>query len=700
MAGKQQTGKLADYYRMMSPILIFTLVSLILFSASRIALMIWQFPRVSAVHDLAYILLQGLRFDLVTLGLVLLLPLLLTPLMSVFSVSGRLWRPLLIGYLLIFFGLFVFIEAATPSFINQYDLRPNIWFIEYLKYPQEVLATLKKAYLPQMITGVLLTTAAVYLMFRRLHKATAQQTRLDWRLAVLSIPVIFLLCTAAIRSTLDHRPVNPSTVVFCEDPLLNMLPLNSSYTVMYAAYQLKEEQNNPRPYGDMDKLSVVDELRDTMALEKTQFVSETLPTLHLQQPLNKSERAKNLVIILMESMGAEFIGKLGGRPLSPHIDELAEQGIWFENLYATGTRSVRGIEAVISGYLPTTARSVVKLPKSQHGFFTIASLLKHQGYATSFIYGGEGQFDNMAAFFSGNGFEKIIDQNDYINPTYYGSWGVPDEDVFARAHQEFSAQGGQQPFFSLIFTASNHSPYDFPEGRIEPYERPHATRNNAAKYTDYAVGEFIRKAQQSDYWQDTVFLIIADHNSRVYGSDLVPIEGFHIPALVLGGDIAPRKVSHLASQIDMLPTMLSLMGVEASIPTVGIDLLREDIERIPGRAVMQFAENQAYMQGEQVVIMRPGAKPEHFTYRQNRLEPLASMDALSAQQQNELNLLQQKALAHAIWPTMAYFEGLYKDPETGPVTALVSTQMPASFTDTAALKPRQTEQIQQESNSL
>jgi phosphoglycerol transferase MdoB-like AlkP superfamily enzyme len=693
MLDKQKTGKLADYYRVMSPIFVFMLASLMLFSVSRLALLAWQFPRVSDVDGLGYILLQGLRFDLVTLGMVLLVPLLLTPLMSVFSVSTRLWRPVLIGYLLIVFGLFVFIEAATPSFINQYDLRPNIWFIEYLKYPQEVLATLKKAYLPQMIIGVLLTVSAMYLMYCRLRKATAQRVTLDWRLAVLSVPVVFLLCTMAIRSTLDHRPVNPSTVVFCEDPLVNMLPLNSTYTVLYAAYQLKEEQNNPRPYGDMDKLSVIDELRNSMALAQTQFVSETLPTLHLHQPVNRPARSKNLVIILMESMGAEFVGKLGGRPLTPNIDVLAEQGIWFDNLYATGTRSVRGIEAVVSGYLPTTARSVVKLPKSQHGFFTIASLLKKQGYATSFIYGGEGQFDNMAAFFSGNGFEKIIDQDDYINPAYYGSWGVPDEDVFKRAHEEFLAQHGQQPFFSLIFTASNHSPYDFPEGRIEPYEQPHATRNNAAKYTDYAVGEFIRQAQQSAYWQDTVFLIIADHNSRVYGSDLVPIEGFHIPALVVGGDIAPRKVSHLASQIDMLPTMLSLMGIEARIPAVGIDLLRADIDQVPGRAIMQFAENQAYMQGEKVVIMRPGAKPEHFNYRQKRLEPLGRIEAISPEQQDELESLQKKALAHAIWPSMAYFEGLYKDPDT----QQLSTDMSASLTDKAALKAEQT---QQESNPL
>lgn len=190
-----------------------------------------------------------------------------------------------------------------------------------------------------------------------------------------------------------------------------------------------------------------------------------------------------------------------------------------------------------------------------------------------------------------------------------------------------------------------------------------------------------------------MFLIIADHNSRVYGSDLVPIEGFHIPALVVGGDIAPRKVSHLASQIDMLPTMLSLMGIEARIPAVGIDLLRADIDQVPGRAIMQFAENQAYMQDEKVVIMRPGAKPEHFNYRQKRLEPLGRIKTLSQGQQDELERLQKKALAHAIWPSMAYFEGLYKAPDT----QQLSTDMSASLTDTASLKAEQT---QQESNPL
>ncbi len=644
------TSSIDSLLKAISPFAVFIAFSLALFSLSRLLLVIWKYPRVMSTDGLMYIFLQGVRFDLVLLGMVLVIPLTLHLLMQTRESLRRVWTPLLKIYLVICFAVFVFIEASTPSFINEYDLRPNIWFIEYLKYPDEVFSTLFKAYKLQLVLAISFTAYASYAIYRRLHSVMAESSRVSLPVAIIAIPIIFLICVATVRSTFDHRAVNPSTVAFSNDPLVNTLPLNSSYTALYAAYQMKEEQTNPRPYGDMDTAEVIAEIQRSMALPASQFVSGNLPSMHHHLPTTQTQKPKNIVIILMESMGAEFVGSLGGLPLTPNIDRLAEQGLWFENMYATGTRSVRGIEAVVSSYLPTTARSVVKLPKSQHNFFTMASVLKQQGYSTSFIYGGEGQFDNMASFFTGNGFEKVIDQNDYINPVSYGSWGVPDEDLFKKANDEFTLQSKQGPFFSLVFTASNHSPFDFPAGRIEPFEQPLATRNNGAKYTDYAVGEFIDKAKKSAYWDNTIFLIIADHNSRVVGSNLVPVERFHIPALIVGGDIAARKIPRVASQIDMLPTLLSLAGITADIPSTGLDLTRADINQIPGRAIMQYADNQAYMQEDKVVILSPGQLPRQFVYQNAQLNPAKKSDVK----------LMKKALAHSIWPTMAYFESLYR----------------------------------------
>ncbi|NJS37149.1 MAG: sulfatase-like hydrolase/transferase [Brachymonas sp.] len=114
--------------------------------------------------------------------------------------------------------------------------------------------------------------------------------------------------------------------------------------------------------------------------------------------------------MLQESLGAEFVGALGGLPLTPNLDALTKEGIWFDNLYATGTRSVRGIEAVVAGFPPTSVEATVKQNKAQRGFFTLASALKNQAYSTTFFYGGESHFDNMRSYFMGNGFEKVIEK--------------------------------------------------------------------------------------------------------------------------------------------------------------------------------------------------------------------------------------------------------------------------------------------------
>src|SRR5690606_19782880 len=125
--------------------------------------------------------------------------------------------------------------------------------------------------------------------------------------------------------------------------------------------------------------------------------------------------------------------------------------------------------------------------------FTLASLLRTQGYRTEFIYGGVSNFDNMRHFFLQNGFERIIEQKDFKRPTFLGTWGVSDEDLVTKAHETFLAHG-DEPFFALLLSTSNHDPFEFPEGRIQLHEEPAATRNNAVKYTDYAIGKLIELA--------------------------------------------------------------------------------------------------------------------------------------------------------------------------------------------------------------
>jgi phosphoglycerol transferase MdoB-like AlkP superfamily enzyme len=656
LVGFQKNSLQRDHFKWTYPILGFMGCTLIFLSVARLLLIFWQIDRVTEVSGFWYVLAQGVRFDIVLLAQLVIIPVLLIPLFSVHKASFNFIVIAAKYYFIVAAGLLIFVEFITPNFIGQYDFRPNILLIEYLAYPQEVLSMLLKAVPLQLFFAITATSFLVWQFWKlmdRIQSKTVQSVM--WSSPFLALLGI-VLCVGGARSAVGHRPVNPSTVAFSSDPLVNSLPLSSGYSVLYALYEkIKYEQGDKPSYGEMPQELVLKTIYRSMKLPEDAFFDSELPTLHRQTSVikNTNGRPKNLVIILQESLGADFVGKLGGKDITPNIDKLADDGIWFEKLYATGTRSVRGIEAVITGFLPTPARSVVKLGGSQNNFFTIAELLSQQGYETSFIYGGAAHFDNMKRFFTNNGFTKIIDQPDYVNPSFVGSWGVSDEDLLQKAHDTFSElSSAKKPFFSLVFTSTNHSPFEFPDGKIELAERPKNSVANAVKYADFALGQFIETAKTSEYWKDTVFLIIADHSDRVYGNELVPINKFHIPGLILGGSIEPRVIKKVASQVDMLPTLLSLIEIESTHPAIGRDLTRPELSDIPGRAMMQFANNFAFMEENRVVILQKEREPLQFIYTNNQLTP-ATIDPE----------LHHTALAYSIWPVRAYQSKSYRLPK-------------------------------------
>lgn len=635
------------------PFWVFMITALSVLAMSRLCLSLWQFERVSAADGWLRIMLQGLRVDVATLVIMAGAAALLSAFFSGPDGIRRLWNHAARAWLSFCLMLLVLMELATPQFIIEYGFRPNRLFVEFLSYPKEVFSMLSRGHLLEMgicLAGLGVSFWAGWRIFGKAFQEIVYP-RPGWRIVTAMMILSFGLLGA--RSTLGHRPLNPAMVAFSDDALVNSLPLNSFYSVVHAVNQMADEADAAKIYGRMTKDEVIRIIRRETRLPESAFIHPDLPTLH-RQTATFQGKSKNLVIILEESLGAGFVGCLGGLPLTPNLDALAQTGWLFENLYATGTRSVRGIEAVISGFTPTPARSVVKLGKSQHDFFTLADLLQRKGYFCEFIYGGESHFDNMRSFFLGNGFNHVIDQNDYENPEFVASWGVSDEDLFNRAHQEFLERHTLgQPFFALVFTSSNHDPFDFPAGRIVLHDWPAQTRNNAAKYADYAIGRFFEQAERSAYWKDTVFLVVADHDSRVRGAELVPVSHFRIPGVIVGEGIPVRRDSRLVSQIDLPPTLLSLMGVDNENPMLGRDMTRQPADYI-GRALMQYSSTFAYMEGDQVAILQPRKKPQGFVF---------VPDTRSLSRQDLSNDLAQKALAHVVWGSLAYQEQLYRLPE-------------------------------------
>lgn len=629
------------------PIFLFIGINLLVLTLSRLGLSLWQAERVSAVNGWFPLFLQGLRIDIVSLCYLLGVP----ALFSVLIGNQSWWLKLLRVWLTATSVFIVFMELATPAFIETYDFRPNRLFIEYLLYPKEVFTMLAKGHLGAVVSSLLITLITAWLFWKIAGKAVQQLGSFSWKSRPLIALLVIAVAFVGARSSFAHRGINPAMVAFSSDPLVNSLVLNSGYSVIYAAQQLKDEEKSSEQYGKMSEEEMLEIVKSSRNRPAGDYINPAIPTLTHNEATYKG-KPKNIVIILEESFGAQFIGTLGGKPLSPEFDKLAKEGWLFENLYATGTRSVRGIEAVTAGFTPTPARATVKLTKSQNGFFTIADLLGRQGYHTSFIYGGEKHFDNMASYFYGNGFQQIIDEKEYQNPKFVSTWGMSDEDLFDKAHSTFNelAKTGN-PFFSLVFTSSNHDPFEFPDGKIELFDAEKQTRNNAAKYADYALGYFFKQAKQSDYWKDTIFLVIADHDSRVAGDDLVPIRHFHIPALILGEGIERKRDPRLVSQIDMPTTLLSLAGISGDYPMIGVDLTKD---ANPNRAFMQYDQVQAMMKGQDVIILKPNTPIQGYSYDK-------SNETLQPKEQPEA--MKKEALAHALLGSYLYKNQLYKLPK-------------------------------------
>ncbi|QLB15018.1 hypothetical protein A6B39_05910 [Mannheimia granulomatis] len=633
------------------PILVFVGINLLIFSIARLGLAVWQAERVSAVNGWLLLMLQGIRIDISALCWLFGLPALLSILLFQKNKIGSIWRTILRIWLTVGSAFILFMEVATPNFIETFDLRPNRLFIEYLVHPKEVFTMLINGHLVSVVCGILALIASSIIYWKLSGWATQNLRFPNWKMRPLLALLIAAIVFLGGRSSFAHRGINPAMVAFSSDPLVNSLVLNSGYSVLYAVQQLKDEDKSSEQYGKMSVEEMLSIVKQSRNRAESDYISDDIPTL-TENKASYQGKAKNIVIILEESLGAQFVGSLGGKDLTPSLDKLSKEGWYFTNLYATGTRSVRGIEAVTTGFTPTPARAVVKLTKSQNNFFSIAELLKRQGYHTSFIYGGEKHFDNMASFFYGNGFQQIIDEKDYKNPKFTATWGVSDEDLFDKANETFNELHQQgKPFFSLVFSSSNHDPFEFPDGKIELYEQPKQTRNNAAKYADYAIGHFFELAKKSDYWKDTVFLVIADHDSRAVGEHLVPIQHFHIPALLLADHIEPRADNRLVSQMDMPTTLLSVAGVSGQYPMIGYDLT-QNID--PNRAFMQYDATQAMMRGNDVVVMRPNLPIEGFEYDQSthKLTPKTLPEEFK-----------KEALAHALLGSYLYKNQLYKLPK-------------------------------------
>ncbi len=586
-----------------------------LFLIGRFFFYLLYFERFNDISFLESLLtfIYGLRMDTIVICIILVIPtifLAITP-----KIFSNFISKFLNIYILFFVVIALFIECASFPFFAQYDLRPNYLFIEYLDYPQEITSLLFKDYKFQFIAVFILIIATIRIYSKSKFINFEQVFKQNYISRILILAPILLVLFLGIRSSLGHRPVNISDALYSENRVINEITKNSLHSLGYAYYSNKKAENNISKYGKIDikeaykvaSLAIGIDYKD----EKKPFYREVKSKL-------ASKKQKNLVIFIQESMGAQFTGFIGKQNFTPNLDNLAQDYLSFTNLYSNGTRSVRGLAALTSGTLPINGVEVIKRNKSQEGYFTVASLLKPYGYKSSFIYGGEARFDNMKGWYLGNGFDEVIEQKDFTNPIFTSTWGVSDEDLVIKANEKFkSYYKNNEKFVSVMFSSSNHMPFELPDGKIE-FEKdiPKTSVENAIKYADFAIGKFFELAKKEDYFKDTVFVVIADHNVRVYGDQIVPIDMFQIPAVIVSSDIPHQIFTNLTSQSDVLATALDLIGIDLSYPILGNSIFKDNKKNIN---LMIFDEIYAYRKEDKVAILVPNMPIKTYLYKDKKL---------------------------------------------------------------------------------
>jgi phosphoglycerol transferase MdoB-like AlkP superfamily enzyme len=366
-------------------------------------------------------------------------------------------------------------------------------------------------------------------------------------------------------------------------------------------------------YSTIDINNAFSNLKKILKEPNNNFINEN--SLDITRHIKNTgiEKKLNVVIIVEESLSAEYMGTFGNTfKLTPNLDNLAQRSLFFTNVFATGTRTDRGLEAITLSIPPIPGRSILKRPNNEN-LYSLGSIFKEHGYDVNFLYGGYSYFDNMKYFFSNNNF-NVIDLDDFKRDeiTFKNAWGLCDEDVFNKAIKLFDIEYRmKKPFFTLIMTTSNHRPYTYPDGKIDI--TPHTGREGAVKYADYALGKFINDAERHSWFEDTLFVIIADHCASAAGKMALPINKYHIPLLIYSQkNLKQMQINTQVSQIDLAPTNLGLLNFNYLSKFYGknILLMKEHDER----AFVSTYQKLGYIKGEKLIILDLMKKERFYTF--------------------------------------------------------------------------------------
>ena len=508
---------------------------------------------------------------------------------------------------LYFITLFIYTFAIVMNavseyfFWNEFGIRYNFIAVDYLIYTTEVIGNIMESYpVVPLFSGVFVVVLALTIFLYKKTKSTLETIpNLKEKGLFLGGYVVLFLLSLWVTPKFDNIKSNN---VFVQE-----IRANGVYKFYYAF-----------THSELDFFQFYPTLPEEEA--RSTFFSNFMipypgfgecgfrnfaPIRELPYPVEgeDDEQHKNVVLISVESLSAEFMAAYGNTEgITPFLDSLAQKSIFLTNLYATGNRTVRGLEALTLCVPPTPGESIVKR-KDNKNKFTTGSVFKSKGYSVKYLYGGYSYFDNMKDFFGGNGYD-IIDRDNFTPEeiTFANIWGVRDEDMARKAIKEMNAQAKTgKPFFNHWMTVSNHRPFTYPEGRID-IPGTAKSRQGGVKYTDYALKLFFELAKKESWFKDTVFVIVADHCASSAGRTELPLDRYRIPCLIYADFLEAEQIDKLASQIDVMPTVMELLNFSYESKFLGQDIFSRFYKP---RAYIATYRELGYLTPDTLSIIKP-----------------------------------------------------------------------------------------------
>lgn len=500
--------------------------------------------------------------------------------LTLLNLRGKPWRKTFgrtTLRIVIALGIFLLLFSAIAEvlFWDEFDSRLNGIALYYLIFPREVIGNLQQSfnialYMPMVAVAALaLTWALRRPITRALDAAPAKGARLSqFGALILAVAIAASLAKALPEGMSANREIN-------------QLAENGWDTFISAA--LTNDQDYDGVYPMMpDEREAIRTLRSMVAQSNTTFLDpDNVRSIRRWVDNGAAPKKLNIVIVTNESFGSKFITVLdnhGGEVWTPQLDKLSKQSLFFTNVYASGDRTVRGLEATETAFTPIPGISTARRAESKD-MYSLPYLLKSFGYQTAVLYGGHALFDNMGAFWSGIGFNPVWDESFIRHDSFKTAWGVSDEDLYTEALQRMDEMAAEKkPFLLTMMTVSNHRPYRFPENHIK-FDPSMTNRENSARYADWAYGDFIERAKKHAWFDNTVFVFVADHSEKINGAAQVPLQDMRIPILIYSPkNIAPRTIPTLGAQIDLIPTLMGELGFSYVSPFFGKDLTLEPID--------------------------------------------------------------------------------------------------------------------------